>query len=208
LTRLRTDWIDLYQMHQPDPGTPIEETLSALSDLVHEGKVRYLGNSNFAAWQITEAEWTARTSGSDRFISAQNEYNLLKRDAERDLVPALVRYGLGLLPFYPLANGLLTGKYHRGEPPPTGSRVVAWGKQGLLTDPTFDVLERLSAFAEERSVSLLDVAIGGLAARPTVASVVAGATSADQVAANVRAGGWEPSEDDLAEIDRITAGET
>ena len=102
------------------------------------------GNSNFAAWQITEAEWTARTSGSDRFISAQNEYNLLKRDAERDLVPALVRYGLGLLPFYPLANGLLTGKYHRGEPPPTGSRVVAWGKQGLLTDPTFDVVERLS----------------------------------------------------------------
>jgi aryl-alcohol dehydrogenase-like predicted oxidoreductase len=208
LTRLRTDWIDLYQMHRPDPGTPIEETLSVLSDLVHEGKVRYLGNSNFAAWQITEAEWTARTSGSDRFISAQNEYNLLKRDAERDLVPALVRYGLGLLPFYPLANGLLTGKYHRGEPPPTGSRLVAWGKQGLLTDPTFDVLERLSAFAEERSVSLLDVAIGGLAARPTVASVVAGATSADQVTANVRAGGWEPSEDDLAEIDRITAGET
>src|SRR6185369_8462992 len=123
LTRLRTDWIDLYQMHKPDPGTPIEETLSALSDLVHEGKVRYLGNSNFAAWQITEAEWTARTSGRDRFISAQNEYNLLKRDAERELVPALVRYGLGLLPFYPLANGLLTGKYHRGEPPPAGSRI-------------------------------------------------------------------------------------
>jgi aryl-alcohol dehydrogenase-like predicted oxidoreductase len=206
LTRLRTDWIDLYQMHKPDPGTPIEETLSALSDLVHEGKVRYLGNSNFAAWQITEAEWTARTSGRDRFISAQNEYNLLKRDAERELVPALVRYGLGLLPFYPLANGLLTGKYHRGEPPPAGSRIIAWGKQGLLTDRTFDAVERLTAFAEERSLSVLDVAIGGLAAQPTVASVIAGATSANQVAANARAGLWEPSESDLAEIDQITAG--
>jgi aryl-alcohol dehydrogenase-like predicted oxidoreductase len=193
-------------MHKPDPGTPIEETLSALSDLVHEGKVRYLGNSNFAAWQITEAEWTARTSGRDRFISAQNEYNLLKRDAERELVPALVRYGLGLLPFYPLANGLLTGKYHRGEPPPAGSRIIAWGKQGLLTDLTFDVVERLTAFAEERSLSVLDVAIGGLAAQPTVASVIAGATSANQVAANARAGLWEPSESDLAEIDQITAG--
>ena len=206
LTRLRTDWIDLYQMHKPDPGTPIEETLSALSDLVHEGKVRYLGNSNFAAWQITEAEWTARTSGRDRFISAQNEYNLLKRDAEHELVPALVRYGLGLLPFYPLANGLLTGKYHRGEPPPAGSRIIAWGKQGLLTDLTFDMVERLRAFAEERSLSVLDVAIGGLAAQPTVASVIAGATSANQVAANARAGLWEPSESDLAEIDQITAG--
>jgi aryl-alcohol dehydrogenase-like predicted oxidoreductase len=207
LTRLRTDWIDLYQMHQPDPGTPIEETLSVLSDLVREGKVRYLGNSNFAAWQVTEAEWTARTAGSERFISAQNEYNLLHRDAEGELVPALVRYGLGLLPFFPLANGLLTGKYRRSEPPPPGSRVSAWGKQALLTESTFDLLDRLTAFGEARSVGLLDVAIGGLAARPTVASVIAGATSAEQVAANARAAQWQPSAEDLAEIDRITAGE-
>jgi aryl-alcohol dehydrogenase-like predicted oxidoreductase len=207
LTRLRTDWIDLYQMHHPDPGTPIEETLSVLSDLVHEGKVRYLGNSNFAAWQVTEAEWTARTAASERFVSAQNEYNLLHRDAETELVPALVRYGLGLLPFYPLANGLLSGKYRRGEAPPPGSRVIAWGKQALLTDQNFEVVEQLTAFAAQRSLGVLDVAIGGLAARPTVASVIAGATSAEQVAANARAGRWQPSADDLAEIDRITAGE-
>jgi aryl-alcohol dehydrogenase-like predicted oxidoreductase len=207
LTRLRTDWIDLYQMHHPDPGTPIEETLSVLSDLVHEGKVRYLGNSNFAAWQVTEAEWTARTAASERFVSAQNEYNLLHRDAETELVPALVRYGLGLLPFYPLANGLLSGKYRRGEAPPPGSRVIAWGKQALLTDQNFEVVEQLTAFAAQRSLGVLDVAIGGLAARPTVASVIAGATSAEQVAANTRAGRWQPSADDLAEIDRITAGE-
>jgi aryl-alcohol dehydrogenase-like predicted oxidoreductase len=207
LTRLRTDWIDLYQMHHPDPGTPIEETLSVLSDLVHEGKVRYLGNSNFAAWQVTEAEWTARTAASERFVSAQNEYNLLHRDAETELVPALVRYGLGLLPFYPLANGLLSGKYRRGEAPPPGSRVIAWGKQALLTDQNFEVVEQLTAFAAQRSLGVLDVAIGGLAGRPTVASVIAGATSAEQVAANARAGRWQPSADDLAEIDRITAGE-
>jgi aryl-alcohol dehydrogenase-like predicted oxidoreductase len=181
--------------------------LSVLSDLVHEGKVRYLGNSNFAAWQVTEAEWTARTAASERFVSAQNEYNLLHRDAETELVPALVRYGLGLLPFYPLANGLLSGKYRRGEAPPPGSRVIAWGKQALLTDQNFEVVEQLTAFAAQRSLGVLDVAIGGLAARPTVASVIAGATSAEQVAANARAGRWQPSADDLAEIDRITAGE-
>jgi len=205
LRRLRTDWIDLYQLHRPDPSTPIEETLSALSDLVREGKVRYLGSSNFTGWQVADAEWTSRTRGHERFVSAQNEYNVLKRDVEDDLVPALEQYGIGLLPFFPLASGLLSGKYRRGEAPPQGSRIQAWGRESVLTDAVFDVVERLEAFARARSISLLDVAIGGLAAQPAVASVIAGATSRAQVAANVAAGTWEPSLDDLAELDELTA---
>jgi aryl-alcohol dehydrogenase-like predicted oxidoreductase len=205
LRRLRTNWIDLYQLHRPDPLTPIEETLSALTDLVREGKVRYLGSSNLAGWQVADAEWTARTSGYERFVSAQNEYNLLKRDVEDDLVPALEEYGIGLLPYFPLASGLLTGKYRRGEPPPQGSRLQVWGRESLLTDETFDVLEGLEAFAHARSVSLLDVAIGGLAAQPAVASVIAGATTRGQVVANVAAGAWQPSLDDLAELDELTS---
>ena len=205
LRRLRTDWIDLYQLHRPDPSTPIEETLSALSDLVREGKVRYLGSSNFTGWQVADAEWTSRTRGHERFVSAQNEYNVLKRDVEDDLVPALEQYGIGLLPFFPLASGLLSGKYRRGEAPPEGSRIQAWGRESVLTDAVFDVVERLEAFARARSISLLDVAIGGLAAQPAVASVIAGATSRAQVAANVAAGTWEPSLDDLAELDELTA---
>lgn len=204
LTRLRTDWIDLYQLHRPDPSTPIEETLSVLDDLIHEGKVRYIGSSNFAAWQVADADWAARAAGRTRFVSAQNEYSLLARDAERELIPALEQYGIGLLPYYPLANGLLTGKYRRGEPPPAGSRIGAWSQHALLADATFDVVEKLTAFAHERSVELLDVAIGGLAAQRCVASVIAGATSAEQVTANVRAGRWHPSAEDLAEIKRIT----
>ena len=205
MRRLRTDWIDLYQLHRPDSTTPIEETLSALDDLVHEGKVRYLGHSNFRGWQAAHAEWVARTRGLERFVSAQNEYNLLARGIEQDLVPALEAYRIGLLPFFPLASGLLTGKYRRGEPPPPGSRIALWGREAVLTDSAFDVIEQLEAFAAARSITVLDVAIGGLAAQPTVASVIAGATSADQVAANVRAGLWQPTADDLAEIDRITA---
>ncbi|PZS35470.1 MAG: aldo/keto reductase [Pseudonocardiales bacterium] len=205
LTKLRTDWIDLYQLHRPDPATPIEETLSALSDLVREGKVRYIGSSNFAGWQVADAEWTSRTGGHERFISAQNEYNLLKREVEDDMVPALEEYGVGLLPFFPLASGLLTGKYRRGEPPPKGSRIEAWGRESVLTDAAFRVLDSLEAFAAARSVSLLDVAIGGLAAQPAVASVIAGATSRAQVSANVAAGAWQPSLDDLAELDELTA---
>jgi len=204
LRRLRTDWIDLYQIHRPDPLTPIDETLSALDDLVHEGKIRYLGHSNFAGWQVADAEWTAETRHLQRFVSAQNEYSLLERGVEADLVPALEHYGIGLLPFYPLANGLLTGKYRRGEPAPEGSRVQTWRRESLLTDATFDVLEALEAFAAQRSITLLDVAIGGLAAMPAVSSVIAGATSAEQVVANVRAGQWQPSADESAEIDRIT----
>lgn len=205
LRRLRTDWIDLYQLHRPDPGTPIGETLSALSDLVHEGKVRYLGSSNFTGWQVADAEWTSRTRGHERFVSAQNEYNLLNRGVEDDLSPALEQYGIGLLPFFPLASGLLTGKYRRGEAPPEGSRIQAWGRESVLTDASFDALEALDAFATAHSVSLLDVAIGGLAAQPTVASVIAGATSRLQVAANVAAGAWQPSLDELAELDELTA---
>ncbi|MEO6885346.1 MAG: aldo/keto reductase [Jatrophihabitantaceae bacterium] len=204
LRRLRTDWIDLYQLHRPDPLTPIEETLSALDDLVHEGKIRYLGSSNFSGWQVADAEWTSRTRGYERFVSAQNEYSWLERDVEDDLVPALEQYGIGLLPFFPLASGLLTGKYHRGEPAPDGSRIKAWGRESVLTDETFDVLEGLEAFAMSRSIALLDVAIGGLAAQPAVASVIAGATSAAQVTANVAAGTWQPSLEDLAELDEIT----
>ncbi|HEY2706057.1 MAG TPA: aldo/keto reductase [Candidatus Dormibacteraeota bacterium] len=205
LRRLRTEWIDLYQMHVPDPATPIEETLSTLDDLVHEGKVRYLGHSNFSGWQTADAEWIARTRNLERFISAQNRYSLLERAIEADLVPALERYEIGLLPYFPLASGLLTGKYRRGEAPPEGSRIQVWKRESVLTADTFDVLEKLEAFARERSITMLDVAIGGLAAQRTVSSVIAGATSPEQVAANVRAGEWQPTAADLAEIARITA---
>ena len=203
LKRLRTDWIDLYQLHRPDPLTPIEETLSALSELVREGKVRYVGSSNFSGWQVADAEWTARTGGYEPFVSAQNQYSWLHRGIEDDLVPALEEYGIGLLPYFPLASGLLTGKYRRGEAAPAGSRLE--GRDSALTDEAFDVVEGLEAFAKSRGVSLLDVAIGGLAAQPCVSSVIAGATSPEQVAANVDAGDWEPSLEDLAELDEITA---
>jgi aryl-alcohol dehydrogenase-like predicted oxidoreductase len=203
LRRLRTDWIDLYQLHSPDPKTPIEETLSALSDLVHQGKVRYVGSSQFSGWQIAHAEWVARTRGFEHFVSAQNQYSLLDRELEADVVPALLEYDLGLLPFFPLANGLLTGKYRRGQPPPAGSRIQVWKREALLTDDVFDKLEDLDAFAQSRGVTMLDVAIGGLAAQPAVASVIAGATSAEQVAQNVAAGTWKPTEADLEELNEI-----
>lgn len=196
LRRLGTDHIDLYQMHRPDPATPIEETLSALDDLVRAGKVRYLGNSNFAGWQIADADWTARTRNLTRFVSAQNHYNLVERDAETEVVPACERFGLGLLPFFPLASGLLSGKYRRGESAPQGTRLAEdrWARR--LAGAPWDVIESLEKFAAERGRNLLDVAIGGLAARPAVASVIAGATTPDQVRANARAGAWEPSAED------------
>jgi aryl-alcohol dehydrogenase-like predicted oxidoreductase len=203
LRRLRTDWIDLYQLHRPDPATPIDETLAALDDLVREGKVRYIGSSNLKGWQVADAEWTARTHGRTRFISAQNEYNWLQRGIEAELVPALEHYGIGLLPYYPLASGLLTGKYRRGEPAPEGSRIRTWGRESVLTDQTFDVLESLESFAKSRGVTLLDIAIGGLAAQPAVGSVIAGATSREQVQRNVAAGSWHPSADDLEELREI-----
>jgi aryl-alcohol dehydrogenase-like predicted oxidoreductase len=205
LRRLQTDWIDLYQLHKPDPLTPIEETLSALDDLVREGKVRYLGSSNLSGWQVAHAEWTSRTRGLERFISAQNEYSLLDPSAEVDLVPALEEYGIGLLPYFPLASGLLSGKYRRGEGVPAGSRIEAWGMQSRLTDAAFDRIEALESFAKERGISILDVALGGLAARPTVGSVIAGATSPEQVRANAAAGLWEPSVADAAALEEITS---
>jgi aryl-alcohol dehydrogenase-like predicted oxidoreductase len=205
LRRLRTDHLDLYQMHHVDREAPWDEIWQAMELLVQQGKIIYVGSSNFAGWQVADAEWVARTRGFERFVSAQNEYNWLRRDIEDDLVPALEQYGIGLLPFFPLASGLLTGKYRRGQAPPSGSRIQAWGRESLLTDAMFDVVEGLEAFAASRSVSVLDVAIGGLAAQPAVASVIAGATSAAQVVANVVAGNWQPTLQDLAELDELTA---
>jgi aryl-alcohol dehydrogenase-like predicted oxidoreductase len=204
LRRLRTDWIDLYQLHSPDPQTPIDETLGALTELVREGKVRYVGSSNFTGFQTADAEWTARSGGFERFISAQNRYSWLERGIEADLVPALQHYEIGLLPFFPLASGLLTGKYRRGEPAPAGSRVQMWNQEATLTDSAFGKLEKMTEFASARGLTLLDVAIGGLAAKPSVGSVIAGATSAEQVKANVAAVAWTPSAKDLAELDSIT----
>ena len=206
LRRLRTDWIDLYQMHRPDPNTPIEETLSALDDLVRAGKVRYIGHSNFTGWRVAHAEWTARSRGFERFISAQNEYSLLDRRVETDVVPAFEEYDIGLLPYFPLASGLLTGKYRRGAAPPADSRIVAWKREAVLEDSRmFDVVEALEAFAGARGISMLEVAIGTLAAKPQVCSVIAGATSAEQIRANIKAAAWRPTADELTEIDEITA---
>lgn len=199
LRRLGTDWIDLYQLHWPDPHTPVAETLAALDDLVRAGKVRYVGSSNFAAWQVADADWTARTTGGVRFVTAQNEYSLYDRSADEELVPALAHLGVSLLPYFPLARGLLTGKYRRGEPAPPGSRLA--GAARLLETADFDRIEAVTAFAEQRSVGMLDVAIGGLLANPVVGAVIAGATSAEQVAANAAAGEWTPSADDVAALD-------
>lgn len=206
LRRLGTDHIDLYQMHYPDPATPLAETMAALDDLVHAGKVRYLGHSNFAAWRVADAAWVARTEGLTPFVSAQNHYNLLRRDADAELVPACQRFGLGLLPYFPLESGLLTGKYRRGADAPAGTRLSGERFASRLAGAPWDTIEALQQFAVERGVSILDVAIGGLAAQPTVASVIAGATRPEQVHANVAAGAWQPDEVDLAELNEITAG--
>ncbi|MFR9774684.1 aldo/keto reductase [Micromonospora sp. MS34] len=204
LRRLGTDHIDLYQMHEPDPETPIDETLAALDDLVRAGKVRYLGNSNFAGWQIADADWTASSQGRTRFISAQNHYNLLQRSVEAEVVPACERFGLGMLPFFPLANGLLTGKYKRGEAPPAGSRLSGGGRYAeRLAAADWDTIEAIEAYAAERGLTVLQVAIGGLAARPAVTSVIAGATTAAQVRANAEAGTWQPTDEDLDALDAL-----
>src|SRR5215216_4255912 len=202
LHRLGTDWIDLYQLHDPDPHTPIEETLAALTETVAEGKVRYIGSSNFVGWQVIDADWISRTSGYEAFISAQNEYSWLNRSVERELVPALEHTGQSLLPYFPLASGLLTGKYHRGEPAPEGSRLAR--NRVRLDRANFDVIEAVEKYAAERGLSMLQVAVGGLAAMPTVGSVIAGATSAEQVKQNVEAGLWVPSGDDLERLLEIT----
>jgi len=202
LLRLGTDWIDLYQLHAPDLRTPVEETLAALSELVTEGKVRYVGSSNFAGWQVVDADWIARTHHFQGFVSAQNEYSWLERGIEAELVPALVRTGQSLLPYFPLASGLLTGKYSRGQTAPAGTRLAS--RTDRLAAADFDLIEAVAAFAAERGLSMLQVAVGGLAAMPTVGSVIAGATSVEQVQQNVAAGLWLPSAEDLAELQRIT----
>ncbi|GAA5177460.1 aldo/keto reductase [Rugosimonospora acidiphila] len=203
LRRLGTDYLDLYQLHRPDPQTPIEETLSALDDLVRAGKVRYLGNSNFSGWQIADAAWTARSAHLTPFVSAQNEYNLLERGAEQEVLPACERFNLGMLPFFPLASGLLTGKYRRGEQPPAGGRLSDERYAQRLANAPWETVDALQDFADKRGISLLELAIGGLAAKPAVASVIAGATRPEQVAANAAAGAWVPSAEDLAELNAI-----
>ena len=201
LRRLRTDYIDLYQLHTPDPATPIEETLTALGELVTQGKVRYIGHSNFSGWQIAEAASAARELGTAAFISAQNQWSLLERGSETEVVPAAVHYGLGVLPYSPLANGLLTGKVRRGQQPPEGSRLA--GRRDYITDQKLDKVEALIGWANEHSLTVLDVAIGGLAAQPGCSSVIAGATSGDQVKANAEAATWLPSAEELTDLDRI-----
>lgn len=189
LRRLQTDYIDLYQYHAPDGVTPLEETLATLDDLITGGKVRYIGSSNFAGWQVADADWIAQTQHQARFVSAQNHYNLLERDAEQELIPSCVNRGVGVLPYFPLANGLLTGKYSRGQAAPPGTRLT--GRESELTDDVFDKLEALERFGAEHGHSLLEVAIAGLAAMPGIASVIAGATKPEQVRANAAAGDWE-----------------
>jgi aryl-alcohol dehydrogenase-like predicted oxidoreductase len=203
LRRLGTDHIDLYQMHEPDPVTPLEETLTALQELVAEGKVRYIGSSNFAGWQVVEADWVARSNGTAAFVSAQNKYSLYDRSAEAELIPACEHVGVGLIPFFPLEYGLLAGRYKRGEPAPEGSKLA--GSSGRLENADFDRIERFEAFAAERGLTPVQVAIGGLAAQPAVASVIAGASKAQQVVTNAQAGQWQPSVEDLAALDEVTA---
>jgi aryl-alcohol dehydrogenase-like predicted oxidoreductase len=201
LRRLRTDYIDLYQIHTPDPVTPIEETLAALSELVRAGLVRYIGHSNFSGLQTAQAAAVARELGAVPFISAQNHWSMLERAAEADVVPAAIQNGLGVLPYFPLANGLLTGKIRRGVPPAEGTRLA--GRDDYVTEAKLDKVEELADWADSHHRSLLEVAIGGLAALPGCSSVIAGATSAEQVRANAAAGDWEPTAADVAEIDKI-----
>lgn len=199
LRRLGTDYIDLYQLHAPDPITPLEETVEAMTELVREGKVRYIGHSNLAGWQIAHAAHL--TSPGIPFVSAQNHYSLLERGIETEVVPAVEHFGLGLLPFFPLANGLLTGKVTRHGGAPAGTRLAE--RKGYLTEEKFDRVEALTAWGEKHDRSLLEIAIAGLGAQPTVSSVISGATSAGQVRANVAAGQWIPTAEELKEIDEI-----
>ena len=201
LRRLRTDYIDLYQLHTPDPLTPIEETIAALDELVAEGKVRYIGHSNLSGWQLADAAHTAARAGRTPFISSQNHWSLLERAVEAEVVPAAIHFGLGVLPYFPLANGMLTGKVRRGSELPAGSRIAT--RSHLVTDERLETVEALIEWGAERGVSLLEIAIGGLAAQPGCASVIAGATSAEQIVANAAAGEWQPAREELAELDKI-----
>jgi aryl-alcohol dehydrogenase-like predicted oxidoreductase len=209
LRRLGTDRIDLYQQHEPDPGVPVEETLRALDDLIRSGKVLAIGHSNFSAGQIDQAAEVAASLGLRPFVSAQNELSLVRREALDDVVPACVRHGIGMLPYFPLADGLLTGKYRRGEAPPEGTRLAGVSPERraqALSDERFDAVERLDAFAVERGHTLLELAFAWLAGLPAMASVIAGATSAAQVRANVAAVTWSLSDADRVTVDGLLAG--
>ncbi len=204
LTRLQTDWIDLYQLHTPDPHTPIEETLAALDELIAEGKVRYIGHSNLSGWQIADAEFTARLSGHPKFISAQNEYSLLARDAEREVLPAVREYRLGFLPYFPLYNGILTGKYTNGSGP-ADSRVTKLKPQ-LLDTVNWEVLERYQAFCDERAITMLQATFAWLLAQPNLTSVIAGATTPEQIVQNVgAASAWTPTTQEVEQIGALFA---
>jgi aryl-alcohol dehydrogenase-like predicted oxidoreductase len=206
LKRLKTDYIDLYQQHDYDPLTPIEESLRALDDLVRHGKVRYIGNSNFPAWRVAEAEHVARAMNTTRFISCQDEYSLVVRDIEKDLLPCAQEYNLGVLPFFPLASGLLTGKYRKGEAAPDDTRFgkVPRLRDRYVTPRNEEIVEKLQAFAQARGHSMLELAFSWLASRPQVSSVIAGATRVEQVEQNVKAIGWALSAEETAEIDKIS----
>ncbi|MFD3696211.1 aldo/keto reductase [Streptomyces sp. NPDC058646] len=201
LRRLETDHIDLYQLHSPDPATPVAETLAALTELVTEGKIRYIGHSNLTGWQLAEAAHVARETGAAPFVSAQNQWSLLERSAERELVPAALHYGVGVLPYFPLANGLLTGKIRRGAPVPPGSRLE--GRDAYLTEERLDVVEALAALADRYGRSVLELAVGWLSAQPGCASVIAGATSAEQVRANAAVADRPLEPGLLAEIEAV-----
>ena len=204
LQRLQTDYVDLYQLHRVDRRVPIEETLRALDDLVSQGKVRYIGASNFDAWHLCEAEWTAKTGHLNRFVSVQNYYNLLKRDIEQEVTPFCEAYGVGIIPFFPLESGFLTGKYRREETHPEGARLTDSPRgDNLFTDANWAILDQLEHFAQERDHTLLDLAFAGLAAQPAVASIIAGATSPEQVIANAASSAWTLSDADRDALDEI-----
>ncbi len=206
LRRLDTDYIDLYQQHLPDSDTPIDETLAALDDLVRQGKVRYLGNSNFSGWQIADADWTASMAGSNRFVTAQNLYSLLDRRLEAEVIPACEKFGLGLLPYFPLASGMLTGKYSRGIDPDPGTRLAMMGERAksAMSDEVFDRVDALSGFAGECGHSILELAMSWLASLPVVSSVIAGATSADQARQNAEAASWRLSGEEMAMVSKLS----
>lgn len=199
LRRLDTDYIDLYQLHMRDVQTPMEEPLRTLENLVRDGKVRYIGCSNFAAWQVCEAVWTSRSLGLSQMCSVQPPYNMLNREAENELLPFCRTYGVGILPYYPVAHGFLTGKYRRGQPPPEGSRLAS-NDRDILTDSNFDLLDELEQFAQERGHKVLELAFAWLLAHPEVSSVIAGTTTPEQIEANARACEWELNEQEMAKL--------
>ena len=207
LRRLKTDWIDLYQLHQPDPLTPLDETMQALDDLVTQGKIRYIGCSNLPSWQVVESQWISKSMGLNRFVSCQDEYNILNRNVEAELIPAMQKYGCGLLPYFPLASGLLTGKYKRTEMP-EGARLTdmpTFANRIYLTDENFDIVDNLHKFANKTGHSILELAFGWMASRPTTASIIAGATKPEQIDANVAAVNWVLSQSEIDEVNKISA---